>query len=144
MSGKWILISAMALWPTVPAAAQTDLPPEVLDGMYITVAEIRSNSMDTFQTFAGPDGGPIAKDEFVATPLPSSLLPNKSEEELMTRLFSLLDANSDGKLTLGEWRDRLDKDLQFADQNDDGRITLRELSNAKQNLGFGEALGLVF
>ena len=101
MPGKWILISAMALWPAVPAAAQTDLPPEVVDGMYITVAEIRSNSLDTFQAFAGPDGGPVSKSEFLATRLPSSLLPNKSEEELMTRLFSLLDANSDGKLTLG-------------------------------------------
>lgn len=98
MPGKWILISAMAFWHSLPAAAQTDLPPEVVDGMYIAVAEIRSNSLDTFETFAGPDGGPTSQSDFLATPLPSSLLPNMSEEELITRLFPFSMSTATGSL----------------------------------------------
>ena len=127
-----------------PAAGQTDLPADVADGMYVTVAEIRSNSFDTFQAFAGTGGGPISKEQFVSTNLPDHVVPDESDSEVLGRLFNELDANSDGQVTLSEWKDGLDTDLQFADQNGDGRVTLKELSNARENMNFGDALGVMF
>ena len=135
---------AAALLPTCAASAQSSLPTDVTDGMYITVAEIRSNSMDAFQVFAGPEGGPISKQQFLSTQVPSSILPSQPEQQLLERLFSRLDTNGDGKVTLNEWNSRLDMDLQFADEDGNGKVTLKELARAKQNLGFGEAMGMVF
>ncbi len=35
-------------------------------------------------------------------------------------------------------------DLTFSDANDDGKITLKELSNARENIGIGDALEMIF
>ena len=72
------------------------------------------------------------------------MLANKPERALLEKLFGLLDANSDGQVSISEWNSRIERDLQFADQNGDGRITLKELANARQNVSFGETLGMVF
>lgn len=138
---KWVLILSSAI--ASPAAAQSDVPSSVADGMYITVAEVRSNSMDVFQAFAGADGGPIPKERFLSTEI-GELVPNTPNRKALEKLFSALDANSNGQLTLSEWQRRLDRDLQFADQNEDGKITLKELANARKNMSFGDALGMVF
>lgn len=141
---KWKTFGILGLVTAAPALAQTPIPQDVTDGMYVTVAEVRSNSMDTFEAFAGPDGGPISRQEFVSTRVPDDIYPNKAEAPQLERLFGLLDANSDGQLTLGEWRDRINKDLGFADQNSDGRISMKELTNARQNMSIGDTLGMVF
>lgn len=135
-------ISAAAVAP--PALAQIDVPDEIADGLYVTLAEIRANSEETFRLFAGPDGGPVARKEFVATDLPASIGPAGSDRQLLARLFGRLDADGDGRLTRAEWNQRIERDLKFADQNDDGRVTLKELSNARRNMSFGDALGMMF
>lgn len=126
-----------------PALAQS-IPDQIADGMYVTVDEVRAKSVDTFEFFAGPDGGLIKRERFVSTDMPNDLLPDQPEEALLERLFGLLDANGDGQITLSEWRSRINRDLEFADQNGDGQITLQELSNARQNMSFGESLGMIF
>lgn len=140
---KSIALGLATLVLASPAAAQTAIPSEIADGMYITVDEVRANSMDTFEYFAGPSGGPISKQEFISTEVPDNILANASEGALLERLFGLIDANSDGQISLSEWRSGINRDLQFADQNSDGRITLKELSNARENMSFGDALGMV-
>lgn len=141
---KALAIAALMVSLPSAAAAQSDLPGAITDGMYMTLAEIRSNSMDAFEVLAGPEGGPIARSQFVSTKVPPGTLESKSERQLLDRLFGVLDANSNGEVSLSEWRSGLEKDLQFADQNDDGRVTLKELANAKPNMSFGDALGMVF
>ena len=141
---KWIAMGAATLALAGPAAAQTGLPASITDGMYITVAEVRSNAVDTFEHFAGPNGGPISRQQFLSTDVPSNVLANRPERALLEKLFGLLDANGNGEVSLSEWRSRINRDLQFADQNSDGRITLKELANARQNMSIGDALGMAF
>lgn len=66
------VIAAVAL--NMPAAASAasavDLPEAALDGFYITLDEVRANSREFFNAFAGPDGGPISHQEFVTKKLP--------------------------------------------------------------------------
>ena len=126
-----------------PAAAQDGLPKSVTDGMYVTVAEVRQKSEKTFEAFAGPGATSVTREKFVSTKVPASIMPN-SGGDLLAKLFSLLDANSDGTLTISEWRQRLQKDIQFADENGDAKITLKELAKARQNMGVGEALEVAF
>lgn len=137
-------LGASCLLLSSPALAEASLPQDVTDGMYITVDEIRANSVDVFDYFAGPDGGPISRGQFSSADLPDDIFPSKPGKPQLERLFGLLDANSDGQLTLREWKSRIGKDLQFADQNSDGRITLKELSNARQNMSLGDTLSMVF
>ncbi len=127
-----------------PIHAQNTLPGQIADDFYITLAEIRANSLDTFLYFSGPSGGPISKQEFVTTNLPSGILENQPKRPLLERLFGMLDANSNGEVSLFEWKSGLDRDLEFADQNNDGRITLKELSNVRQNMNFGDAIEMIF
>ena len=127
-----------------PAFAQVNLPEQVTDGFYITIEEIRANSREVFNALAGPKGGPISKEQFVSTDLPADIVPGENARPLLQRLFGLLDADGDGQLTLAEWNEQIETDLSFADQNQDGRITLKELANARKNLGIGDALGLIF
>lgn len=134
----------MALNLPAAALAQSEVPSDIADGMYITVEEVRANSEQTFAFFAGADGGPISRQEFVTADVPSTIIADKPERPLLERLFGLLDANGDGQLSRTEWRDRINRDLQFADANGDGRITLKELSNARANMSVGDALGMVF
>lgn len=141
---KTIALSAFVSALAAPAVAQTGLPAEVGDGMYVTIDEIRANSIDTFQAFAGPDGGPISRSRFVSAEIPEDVLPNQPEQAMLERLFGALDANGNGAVSLSEWRNRLERDLEFADQNGDGRITLNELANARANMSFGEAVGMIF
>ena len=136
--------AAIILGGIVTADAAVDLPPEVTDGFYVTLEEVRANSAALFDAFAGPDGGPISRREFISTDLPDKIVPQQHEGQLLERLFSALDANGDGQLTWVEWDQRISMDLEFADQDEDGRITLKELANAPENLGIGEALGLFF
>ena len=134
-----MLAAALAL----PAAAQEGLPKAVTDGMYVTVAEVRAKSESTFEAFAGPGATKVTREKFVSTKVPASIMPS-SGGNLLGKLFSLLDANSDGTLTISEWRQRLQKDIQFADENGDGKITLKELANARKNMSVGDALGMAF
>lgn len=138
-------LGALALGAALisPAAAQVALPKSVTDGMYVTVAEVRAKSESTFEAFAGPGATSVTRDKFVSTNLPASIMPNTGGG-LLGKLFSLLDANSDGTLTLSEWRQRLGKDIQFADANGDGKITLKELAKARQNMSVGDALEMAF
>ncbi len=71
-------------------------------------------------------------------------MPEEADRELLQRLFSVLDLNADGQLTRAEWNQRIWSDLAFADANDDGKITLKELSNARENIGIGDALEMIF
>lgn len=134
---------ALAAALVSPAAAQDALPKSVTDGMYVTVAEVRAKSDSTFEAFAGPGASSVTRDKFVSTKIPASIMPN-SGGDLLGKLFSLLDANSDGTLTISEWRERLQKDIQFADENGDGKITLKELAKARQNMSVGDALEMAF
>jgi Ca2+-binding EF-hand superfamily protein len=112
--------------------------------MYITLAEVRANSEKTYQYFAGAGGSPISEQQFLSVRVPDDVLENSSKSDFLKRLFGLLDADSDGQVTFSEWQNQIDRDLQFADENGDGRITLKELSNARENMSFGDALGMVF
>ena len=126
-----------------PAAAQEGLPKSVTDGMYVTVDEVRAKSERTFEAFAGAGATSVTRDKFVSTKVPESIMPSGGGD-LLGKLFSLLDANSDGTLTISEWRQRLQKDIQFADNNGDGKITLKELAKARQNMSVGDALEMAF
>ncbi|MET1755938.1 hypothetical protein ABVV53_10780 [Novosphingobium sp. RD2P27] len=138
---RWLgLAAALA---SKPAFAQTNLPSELTDGMYITLAEIRSNSMDAFEVFAGPQGGPISKQQFLSPGFPKTFWKTSLSGPFW-RLFTAMDANGDGQVALSEWRSRTERDLQFADGNGDGRVTLKELANARKSMSFGESLGLMF
>jgi hypothetical protein len=124
--------------------AQQGLPQEVVDGFYVTLEEVRENSRQTFLAFAGPGGGPVSRDQFVGTSLPERIGPPGRNPTLLDKLFGLLDSDNDGKLTMAEWEKQINKDLAFADENDDGRITLKELANARENIGLGDAIGMIF
>lgn len=127
-----------------PVFAQTDLPEDVTDGFYITVEEVRANSREVFNSFAGSAGGPISEEEFVSTELPADIVPGKNNRDLLQELFGVLDADGDGQLTRAEWEEMNEQDLSFADENGDGRVTLKELANARENLGIGDAVGMIF
>lgn len=137
-------LSALACVAATPALAADALPRALTDNFYVTLEEVRANSEATFQTFAGPDGGPISRKEFVSFDLPEKVGPSGTNPDLLGQLFGRLDVNGDGQLTRAEWKQRIEKDLAFADANGDGLITLKELSNARENMGFGEALGMLF
>lgn len=126
-----------------PSAAQEGLPKSVTDGMYVTVAEVRAKSESTFEAFAGAGATSVTRDKFLSTKIPPRIMPT-SGGNLLGKLFSLLDVNSDGTLTISEWRQRLQKDIHFADENGDGKITLKELARARKNMSVGDALEMAF
>jgi Ca2+-binding EF-hand superfamily protein len=134
----------LAIAVASPAFGQVDLPESVTDGFYVTLQEIRANSQQVFDSFAGSSDGRISKNEFVSMELPADLLPSQDSGQLLQRLFGVLDADGDGHLTRAEWNEQIGKDLSFVDQNGDGRITLKELSNARENVGLGDAIGMIF
>ncbi|WP_404384294.1 peptidoglycan-binding protein [Caenispirillum salinarum] len=121
-----------------------ELPPDVIEGFYITLDDVRAKSDQVYDALAGAAGDPISKDDFVTTKLPDKVVPEDADRELLQKLFSVLDMNDDGKLTRAEWRERIESDLAFADENEDGKITLKELSRARENIGIGDALRMIF
>lgn len=121
-----------------------ELPPDVIEGFYITLDDVRAKSNEVYDALASAAGDPISKDEFVGTQLPDKVVPEETDRELLQRLFSVLDMNADGQLTRAEWNERIESDLAFVDENEDGKITLKELSNARENIGIGDALGMIF
>ena len=125
---------------TYSAQAELDLPQEVIEGMYITVSEVRSNSQAVFEAFAGDGDDRVTREAFVSSDLPPEVMSGEPDRKMLSDLFPKLDANDDGTLTQDEWNRRIERDLAFADENEDGRITLRELSNARENMGIGDAL----
>lgn len=145
---RGVAAAVMAAAAGLPAAAQSGdqgrLPQQVADDFYVTVQEVRANSRATFESFGGAGGQPVSKQEFVTTDLAERIGPSGSNERLLGRLFDLLDADDSGKVTLAEWNQQIEQDLSFADGNGDGRISLKELSNARKNMGVGDALGLIF
>ena len=143
---KTLTRAAAAALIALPAAAtdRIDVPPKVTDGSHVTVEEIRANSGKLFDALAGADGGPIARDDFATRDLPEHLVAEESDREVLTSLFEVLDGDGDGQVTRAEWNRRIQADLAFADRNEDGRITLKELADARENLGLGEALGIIF
>lgn len=134
---------ALAMFAT-QAQAEGALPEKVTDDFYVTLEEVRKYSSNTFAAFAGPDGGPISKKEFVSTELADRVGPAGDNPQMLDRLFGHLDIDGNGQLTREEWSRQINKDLSFADANDDGRITLKELSNARENMGIGDAIGMLF
>lgn len=147
---------AFAVVLALPAAAQQRadrpadrsggyaLPPAALDSLYVTLEDVRRHSREIFDRLSGGGEGPIPRKTFLAARLPERVVAADKRRELLERLFGLLDADGDGRLTRHEWNDRIDSDMRFADRNDDGRITLDELANAKRNLGLGDLLGRLF
>lgn len=135
-----VVLAALAL----PAGAGSPLPQSVTDGFYITLEEVRQKSAETFRAFAGPNGPPITQEQFVGTDLPPEVGPEGRDPALLRSLFGQLDVDGNGRLTRQEWDEQIASDLSFADGNGDGRITLKELSNARENMGVGDALGMLF
>ena len=138
------LAAAVLATFALPAGASSPLPASVTDGFYVTLEEVRQKSGETFRAFAGPDGPPITQEQFVNTELPPEAGPEGRNPDLLRNLFAKLDIDGDGRLTRQEWDEQIASDLAFADENEDGRITLKELSNARENMGIGAALGMMF
>lgn len=131
--------------PAITSAQETiDLPPDVIEGFYITLDDVRARSDKVYDTLAGAAGDPISKDDFVETQLSDKVVPEDTDRELLQKLFSVLDMNADGQLTRAEWNERIESDLTFSDENEDGKITLKELSRARENIDIGDALEMIF
>lgn len=131
--------------PAVTSAQETiDLPPDVIEGFYVTLDDVRARSDKVYDALAGAAGDPISKDDFVETKLPDKAVPEDTDRELLQKLFSVLDMNGNGQLTRAEWNERINSDLTFSDANEDGNITLKELSRARENIGIGDALEMIF
>ena len=144
MSRVTAVAIAYAFMTGSAALAQTGFPPSVSDGSYVTLEEIRANSKKVFTTFAGPGGGPIRRETFVTRDLPPGVKLDGKNQELLPNLFTALDGNGDGLVTRAEWNSRIEMDIAFADENGDGRITLKELANARENMGISDAVGMLF
>ena len=136
--------AALGFPAALAAQGALDLPDEVMDGFSITLAEVRANSEAVFDAFASTDSREISRQEFLSKKLPERISPAQSDGQLLEKLFKVLDVDGDGQVTRAEWNRRLDEDLTFADEDEDGRITLKELANARENLSFGDALGMIF
>ena len=145
---KIAIRALLVLLLAVPGVASTqeilELPPDVVEGFYVTLDDIRAKSDAVYDALAGAAGDPISKDDFVAHKLPADIVPEQTDRELLQRLFELLDADGDGQLTRVEWNERIASDLSSADANEDGKITLGELSRARENLSIGDALNMIF
>lgn len=142
---RTVLVLLVLAIPAVTSAQETiELPPDVIEGFYITLDDMRARSDEVYNVLAGAVGDPISKEHFVATRLPDKVVPKDTDRELLQKLFSVLDVNADGQLTRTEWNERIESDLTFADANKDGKITLKELSNARENISFGDALQMFF
>ncbi len=125
-------------------AKEVPFPEEASDGFYTTLEEIRANSLQTFRSFAADGEGPIPRQDFVSAEVPPSVIAAPNQQALLGQLFGVLDENDDGMLTRAEWEAQLAEDLRFLDENEDGRVTVREMANARENIGFGDALGMLF
>ena len=148
MAARTATATALALVLAIPAVTSAqetiDLPTDVIEGFYITLDDVRTRSDKVYDALAGAAGDPISKDDFVETKLPDKVVPEDTDRELLQKLFGVLDVNGNGQLTRAEWNERINSDLTFADANDDGKITLKELSRARQNIGIGDALEMIF
>ncbi len=145
MTPVFLLIGALLL-PLPSALAQSgsgqELPGTVVDDSTITLQEIRRSSDRIFNALGG--GNAVSRSQFVAADLPPEVVRSKPDAKALGRLFGLLDVDGNGQLSRAEWDAQIEKDLQFADQDGDGRVTLKELSNARENVGFGDAIGMLF
>ncbi|MFO7856496.1 MAG: hypothetical protein R6V44_15020 [Paracoccaceae bacterium] len=137
------LVLSMSL-PGVASDENIELPPDVVEGFYVTLDDIRARSDEVYDALAGVAGDPISRSDFVGRNLPEHIVPEQTDRELLEKLFGLLDVDGDGQLTREEWNERIVTDLSSADANDDGKITLGELSRARENLSIGDALGMIF
>ena len=82
---------------------------------------------------AVPRGEPLLSDR---TAPPSEFQPDKTEQEVIARLFRMLDFDEDGYISPGEFSMHSDEDSTGLDADDDGSISLRELGNAAAQIGF--------
>ncbi len=141
-----ILVMAVpAFTPAVTSAEEVlELPPDVVEGFYVTLDDVRARSDAVYDALAGAAGEPISKSDFTGRNLPDDIVPEQTDRELLQKLFGLLDGNGDGQLTRAEWNERIASDLGSADANEDGKITLGELSRARENLNIGDALDIIF
>lgn len=137
------LVLSMSL-PGVASEENIELPPDVVEGFYVTLDDIRARSDKVYDALAGAAGDPISRSDFVGRNLPEHIVPKQTDRALLEKLFGLLDVNGDGHLTREEWNERIVSDLSSADENGDGKITLGELSRARENLSIGDALGMLF
>ncbi|MCZ0814138.1 hypothetical protein N5A93_18100 [Roseovarius sp. EGI FJ00037] len=143
-SARTALLLALVVPAVTSAQEKVTLPPDVIEGFYITLDDVRARSDELYDALARAAGDPISEEDFVGRRLPDKVVPEDTDRDLLQRMFSVLDMNGDGQLTRTEWNERIESDLAFADANEDGRITLEELSNARENIGIGDALGLIF
>lgn len=139
-----VLVLVLALPAFTSAEEVLELPPDVVEGFYVTLDDVRAKSDEVYDALAGVAGDPISKSDFVGRNLPEDIVPKQTDRELLQNLFGLLDANGDGQLTRAEWNERIASDLSSADENEDGKITLEELSRARENLSIGDALKMIF
>ncbi len=144
VAARTALILVLALPAFTSAEEVLELPPDVVEGFYVTLDDVRAQSDDVYDALAGAAGDPISRSDFTGRNLPDHIVPEQTDRELLERLFSLLDANGDGQLTRAEWNERITSDLRSADANEDGKITLGELSRARENLSIGDALNIIF
>ncbi len=144
ITARTALLLALAIPAFASAQEAIELPPDVVDGFYVTLDDVRARSDKVYDALAGAAGDPISKADFVGRPLPDHIVPEETDRELLRKLFGLLDADDDGQLTRAEWNERITSDLSSADANDDGKITLGELSRARENLSIGDALDIIF
>ncbi len=139
-----VLVLVLAI-PAFTSAQETlELPPDVVEGFYVTLDDVRAKSDAVYDALAGTAGDPISKSNFTGRNLPDDIVPEETDRELLQNLFGLLDVNGDGQLTRAEWNERIESDLRSADENEDGKITLGELSRARENLSIGDALKIIF
>jgi Ca2+-binding EF-hand superfamily protein len=146
-SGKHVrtlAAAAVALLAATVASAEINLPPALMRGGSITVAELRDHLDATFDAIAGQGIRSIAKPRFIQLEISKTVVPETPNRQLLERLFPLLDANEDGVLTRAEFKKQINRKLTFADEDGDGKITLQELANAKKNMGVGDALSMIF
>ena len=144
MTGSRLAAIAAAVLLPCTAAAQVELPADVVDDGSVPLAEVRANSDRLFDRFAGPGGNQIQRERFVSLELPPGLVTGRSDRAVLEMLFDALDADGDGRLTRTEWSEQIERQLAFADADGDGRITLEELAKVRENLDLGDALGVIF
>lgn len=97
--------------PAVTSAQETvTLPPDVIEGFYITLDDVRTRSDELHDALARVAGAPISEANFVGRRLPDKIVPEDTGRGLLHRPVSVLDMNGDGQLTRAEWNERIESD----------------------------------
>jgi putative lipase involved disintegration of autophagic bodies len=133
-----------AVASAAPVGAASELPRSLKDGERVTLQEVRAASAETFDALAGDGADSVSRDVFADHDLPVAGAEGAAAGDMLGAAFDRMDLDGDGVLTRAEWNEALEKDLGFADEDEDGFITMRELANARENFGVGDAIGMMF